>query len=108
MVPTQSGIALETLEFSEESGAYTATYDQEATAPSMAVISAVADALDADPLELDPLFDTLDTDALDNLLREDGGSPIHVSFAFAGCEITMSGDGRIRLAVNDEAPDESQ
>lgn len=102
MASTQSWITLDSLDFCEESGAYTARYDQQSTLPSMAVIGAVSDVLDTDPLELDPLFETLDTEALDGLLRKEGSTPVHVSFTFASCEITMSGDGRIRLSVPEE------
>lgn len=102
MASKHSGITLDSLDFCEESGTYTAKYDPESTSPSMAVVGAVADALDTDALELDPLFETVDTDALDGLLGETGSDQVHLSFTFADCEITMSGDGRIRISLPQE------
>lgn len=102
MASTHGGIVLDSLEGNDESGTYTATYDQETTSPSMAVVGAVAGALDTDPLDLDPLFETVETDALDGLLGEAGNGQANVSFTFADCEIEMSGDGEIRLAVQAE------
>jgi hypothetical protein len=75
-------------------------YDKQSTEPSMAVVGGAANVLDTDPLELDPLFETVDIDALDELLRSATGT-LHVSFTFAGCEVTMSADGRIRISTPD-------
>lgn len=102
MKSSQIGVGLDSIVSSEDADAYTATYDQQSTTPSVAVVGAVADALDADPLELGPLFETVDADALDALLQGGGGGAVEVSFAFAGCDVTMSGDGRIRLSTPDE------
>lgn len=102
MKAEQSGITLESSTFSEESGEYTATYDQHVVSPSMALIGAVSDAKDTDPLELNPLFETVDSDMLDGLLRSAGNDPVQVTFTFAGCEVTMTGDSRIRLVVPEE------
>jgi|AntRauTorcE11898_2_1112593.scaffolds.fasta_scaffold19778_1 hypothetical protein len=101
MSPTTSGITLESLEFCAESEAYIATYDNDSVSPSMAAVGAVADTLDTDPLELDPLYETVDSDALDGLLRRPGSKTVEISFTYAGCDITMSDDGRIRLSVNE-------
>lgn len=101
MTPTTSGITLNSLEFCEESEAYTATYDTESTEPSMAVVGAVADTLETDPLELDPLFETIESDALDKLLRSTDDTDVTVSFSYAGCDVTMTGDGRIQLSVTE-------
>jgi len=57
----------------------------------MAVIAAVSNVLDTDPLELDPLHDTIDTDALDDLVRCRGppNEPVDVSFTVEGHKITV-------------------
>lgn len=91
---------LESLEFDRESGAYRARYDQNATAASMAVIAAVSNVLDTDPLELDPLHDTIDTGALDDLFRCRGppNEPVDVSFTVEEHEITVFSDGEVTLS----------
>lgn len=62
-----------------------------------AVVCAVADAEDASPLELRPLAEVIDTDALDELVRGDG--EVSVEFAYHGYRVSVSGAGRI--TVND-------
>ncbi|WP_226039731.1 HalOD1 output domain-containing protein [Natrinema sp. DC36] len=72
MTASLASTELETLEFDRESGTYRARYDQDATAASIAVVAAVSNGLDTDPLELDPLHDTIDTDSLTDLVRHRG------------------------------------
>lgn len=59
------------------------------------VIQAVATTSSADPLELPPLYDAVDPDALDSLVTEmtDG----EVVFAYAGYEVTVRSDGTIMV-----------
>jgi hypothetical protein len=100
MTASLASIELESLEFDRESGAYRARYDRDATAASMAVIAAVSNVLDTDPLELDPLHDTIDTDALDDLVRCRGppNEPVDVSFTVEGHKITVFSDGEVTLS----------
>lgn len=100
MTASLASTELESLEFDRESGTYRAQYDQNATAASMAVIAAVSNVLDTDPLELDPLHDTIDTDALDDLVHCRGppDEPVDVSFTVEGHEITVFSDGEVTLS----------
>lgn len=67
------------------------------TPTGVTVVRLVADHLDADPLDLDPLADRLDPDALDALVGRDGEGP-RVEFTYAGCEVAIREDGRIRVS----------
>ena len=60
--------------------------------PSTAVVLAVADELDRDELDLPPLGDAIDPDALDSLLRT-ASSDVSVTFRYAGFEIDVGTDG---------------
>ncbi|NHN48424.1 hypothetical protein G9464_12585 [Halostella sp. JP-L12] len=66
---------------------------------SQTVVLAVADATGDDPLELPPLFDTVDPDALDKLFadRIDGTERLggRFEFAYAGCEVSVHADGTV-------------
>ncbi|WP_276271658.1 HalOD1 output domain-containing protein [Haloarcula litorea] len=63
---------------------------------SLAVAEAVAEAEDVDPTELGtPLFPAVDGDALDELFRQSSG---HVTFEYAGYEVTAASDGDVSVA----------
>lgn len=72
-------------------------------AVSQRVIAAVADARDVDPLELPPLYNVVDLDALDRIF-ENGGSgersgPGRVIFTIAGCEVIVHSDGEVEVTA---------
>lgn len=56
----------------------------------------VAWAKGVDPLEFGPLFDEVDTDALNNLLARSSGE-IAVTFEYEGYRVTVGSDGRVDL-----------
>lgn len=66
--------------------------------PSTAVVETVAAARDVDAVELPPLNDHIDPDALDRLLTDGGGS-VQISFAYADAEIYVRGDGAVEVRV---------
>ena len=61
--------------------------------PSEAVIEAIAEKTDSDPLELPALYNAIDPDALDSLFADrDGGT---VTFCCCQHEITVKQDGSV-------------
>ncbi|WP_164974731.1 HalOD1 output domain-containing protein [Halegenticoccus tardaugens] len=62
---------------------------------SVDVVTAVAEVIGDDPLEMKPLRDVLDPDALDELIRSMADTEGTVSFELAGCEVSVRGDGGI-------------
>ncbi|WP_410767275.1 HalOD1 output domain-containing protein [Haloferax sp. DFSO60] len=78
-------------------GVIRAEYDWSSLPPSTAVIETVAVAANCEPTALEPLYNTVDPDALDALL---GSSDFHstdglttVSFEFAGHSVTVQANG---------------
>lgn len=72
------------------------------------VVTAVAAIRDTDPVDLPTLYECVDVDALDALVdgsrTRPGGVDGHVTFAYAGCEVTVDFDGWIRLSpLTDES-----
>jgi hypothetical protein len=69
---------------------------EESTA--VAVVFAVADALDCDPVELESLSTRVDPEALDTMTERAAGtgSKLSISFSFAGCAVTVT-PARIRV-----------
>lgn len=60
------------------------------------IVCAVADAEDASPLELRPLAEVIDADALEALVR--GGGEVSVEFSYHGYRVCVSGGGQITLS----------
>lgn len=68
--------------------------------PSERVVDAVAAAEDVDPIELDPLYASIDPDALDAVVGSEDAfsqSSTVVSFDYGGYRVTVTGDGDIDL-----------
>ncbi|WP_158237462.1 HalOD1 output domain-containing protein [Halegenticoccus soli] len=69
---------------------------------SSAVVWMVAEIEGVDPIELNPLHDCVDPDALDRLLAPTRGGTrrtgAHVSFIYSGYHVTVYGDGEIAVS----------
>ncbi|AGB36627.1 HalOD1 output domain-containing protein [Natronococcus occultus] len=59
--------------------------------PVIAVIEAVAGATDSDPLNLPPLYESVDPDAL-NTLFNGSETGTQVAFEYAGLEVVVQGE----------------
>jgi|GEM_PF-1186419 len=53
------------------------------------IVLELSDVTGIDPLDLPPLYDAVDVDALQQLF--DRGNDVEVEFAVAGCEVTVCG-----------------
>lgn len=75
------------------------------TPPSMAVVEAIADHEGVDPIDLErPLFDVVDTDALDAFIGHDGSPPAsnaEVRFTYDGYRVRVSGDGSVDVTPSE-------
>ena len=67
---------------------------------SEVVVTAVADAKGVDPLDLDPLYDSVDPDALDSLFRGStgAGSATEIRFEMAACEVVVREGNEVVVA----------
>ncbi|RQG91782.1 HalOD1 output domain-containing protein [Natrarchaeobius chitinivorans] len=70
---------------------------------SQRVTHAVAEEVDTDPFDLDPLFNVIDPESL-NALFEPTNTGSHrttgsVAFEYAGCEVTVSADGTVDVTA---------
>lgn len=76
---------------------------QSETPVSQRVVENVADARNTSPLDLPPLFDCVDPDALDRLFSDGPGSTVRdqgrLTFPMAGCEVTVWADGTVEADV---------
>lgn len=69
--------------------------DMMGTPVSEQVVQTVANQSDTDELDLPPLFDTLDPESLDTLIREMNKG--EVSFEYEGYSITVTTDGVVEV-----------
>lgn len=84
------------------------TWDHD-TDISSRVVREVADALDTDPLGLDPIYESIDPDALNDLFRKPA-DPFHerrVEFTLQGCDVVVYGAGEVEVAAPGEVIDYS-
>ena len=104
MTTKVSGVGVEAVEYSQDSGTVRTQFDQEKTPASMAVIAALADVMDIDPVELDPLYSTVDPDELDALVRIRIGTngDTHAAFTHEGHAITVHSYGVITITPEHE------
>ena len=79
-------------------------FDWTEIAPSTAVVELLAEELGQDPTELDPLYETIDTEALDRLVSSNGTNPddhtLAVSFSFNGYAINIQSGGLVELSLD--------
>ncbi|MFB6139261.1 MAG: HalOD1 output domain-containing protein [Halosimplex sp.] len=73
------------------------------TPASVAVVEAIAAVDGREPDEIPPLFETVDTDALDRLADGTGrsdaaGGLSRISFSHAGHDVAVRGDGSVVVA----------
>jgi len=74
-----------------------AEFDWDVASPSVAVVQTVATAADREAIELSPLIETLDPDALDELIVHASGpdSGVSLSFQLGDYAVTVTGTGDV-------------
>ena len=79
-------------------------FDWTDVAPSTAVIEAIAKESGRDPTELEPLYESIDPEALDQLIRSNGANPhdhtLTVSFSFCGYAVVIQSGGLVKLSLD--------
>jgi len=98
-----SGVGVEAVEYSQESGTVRTQFDQEKTPASMAVIATLAEVMDTDPVELRPLQSAVDPEAVDALVqvRSETTGDTHVTFTHEGHQISVHSDGVLTITPSE-------
>ncbi|OVE83619.1 HalOD1 output domain-containing protein [Natronolimnobius baerhuensis] len=75
------------------------TLDYHHDSPSLRIVDALAAVTDTDPLDLDPLYNVVDPEALDQIVNSDGDQVDHLSvqFVYDGHDVQVRGDGSIAV-----------
>lgn len=99
MTATQVGVELDSKTYHRDTETHRFKYDQDTTLPSMAVVAALSEVTGEDPIELQPLCDSVDTDALDALVRvRYPENDVHVTLPLEGYTLTVDSRGTIEAA----------
>lgn len=95
----QSVCEFESFEYHDDESAFRAIFSHDVESPSCAVVSAVSAVSNTDPLDMDPLHATVDTDALESLIgpRRAAVGDVHITFEYHGYEVTVSSYGSIKI-----------
>lgn len=103
MRTTQAGFELRSGTYHPESGTHRFEYDPDATPPSMAVVAALSEVTGIDQFELEPLGATVDTDALDALVRvgDARGSDLRVTLSREGHTVTVASNGVVTVGPSE-------
>lgn len=89
----------ESMEPDPEEPPYSTSFDVTEVPLTVAVVAAVSEVADEDPLDLEPLHSSVDTEALAELVsgRRAFEEGVHVTFTFYGYYVTVSSYGRITV-----------
>lgn len=83
----------------------TRRYDRDDRTLLRAVVEAVGAETGRDPLELHPLYDALDAEALERVVSPDRGADPpagRLRFRYESCDVTVTGDGRVTAARRED------
>ena len=99
-----AGVEVDAVEYHQETGIVRTQFDQEKTPAGTAVIATLADVMDTDPVELDPLHSTVDPEALNALVRVRNGTDgdIQVTFTYKDHAITVDSYGLVTVTPRHE------
>lgn len=95
---TRSDPWLESFSYHDDSGTFRAAFDSEMTSASIAVIGALSQVLGTGPTDIEPLYESIETDALDEIVHPGAATDdVQVSFVLEGRQVAVTSDGTIEI-----------
>lgn len=95
------------VEYHEQTESYRTEFDRYTRSATDAVLTAVASAADADPLELPPLWSAVDAEALDRFFasgtRTRDDSETAITFEYADYVVTVNGHGTVIVEPDEDS-----
>ena len=81
------------------------TLDYHRDSPTLRVVDAIAETTDTDPLELEPLYNVVDPEALDRLFKTNADVCASVRFEYDGHTVEVRSDDTVVVdgTVHDDA-----
>jgi len=96
---------IDELDYDPETDCYRTTFDADAISASAAVVAALSSICGSDPSNMDPLYESIDTDSLNAIVESGSDSPVSLSFEFDEFDVTVTSDGTIEITPP-ESPEE--
>lgn len=90
----RSGVGVE---YDPDFDAYRGTFDTDDVNASTVIVEAIAGIDHRDPMDLEPLYDSIDTDALDSIVANADRAAVSVSFVAENYRVTVHGDGSYEI-----------
>ncbi|SIR94045.1 HalOD1 output domain-containing protein [Natronorubrum thiooxidans] len=83
-------------------GTFHARFDADSKTIVVTIVEAVGTVTNCDPLTMPPLFETIDPEALADLMISTRDTSIEVTFSYEGCRVTVSSHGTIVVEPHEE------
>ncbi|WP_121741833.1 HalOD1 output domain-containing protein [Natronorubrum halophilum] len=93
--PSASPFGEDSVGHDPTTGTFHARFDADPDAVVVTIVETVATITNRDPIDMTPLFETVDPEALTDLVVSNRAQPIEVSFSYEGCRVTVSSDGTV-------------
>lgn len=106
MVTTRAGVELSSVEYRPEADCQRFVFDPSTTEPSLAVVGALAEVREEDPVTIEPLTEWLDPDALDTIVGggDEAAGPTTVTVTVGDVVVTVSSAGVVTFVPVDADP----
>ncbi|GAB3671670.1 HalOD1 output domain-containing protein [Halopiger thermotolerans] len=91
------------VELEVDRNTYRARYDFETTTPTVAVVTLLELVTGREPAELDPLYEAVDPEAMDSLIRGARRPDRTVSFIYRTFAVTVRSDGTVTVRSRSDA-----
>lgn len=88
--------------YDPQTDTYVGTF--ETTSASVAVLQALGAIKHCDPTDIDPLYETVDPDALDTVV-ESASDELRVTLSIEGFEVVVTGDRRLEITPPSRSTD---
>ncbi|QCJ45640.1 HalOD1 output domain-containing protein [Haloprofundus sp. MHR1] len=97
------------ISYDPERNQYSVEFDRARDVPSIVLVGALAEIEGRDTNDIEPLYGTVDPDAIDTIFQRDSRTTAerngHLTFDFDGRTVTVWAEGRIDISLSDAERD---
>ena len=93
--PSSRPLGDDTTGYDPTTETFHARFDGESDSIVVALVDAVAAVTNSSPTAMAPLYETVDPEALTDLVTSARDDPVEVAFDYEGCAVSVSSDGHL-------------